>query len=115
MTRSMKANGRHGLVIELCRQLLMVDPRSPEALWGLTTTLWETGAYAQSLAVNKELVRVHPNHWSGALQLANALETAKDLEAAAQVYRRLITNCSDEDIRTAAISRYRRLQARSGS
>jgi len=115
LTNTMKADGRHRTVVELCRQLLMVDPRSQEALWTLTTTLWETGAYSQSLAVNEELVRAHPNHWSGALQLANALETAKDYAAAAVVYRGLISRCDDENIRAAASSRYRRLQARPGS
>lgn len=114
-THTMKADGRHGTVVELCRQLLMVNPRDHEALWALTTTLWDTGAYSQSLAVNEELVRAHPNHWSGALQLANALETAKDYQAAAVVYQGLISRCDDEDIRAAASSRYRRLQARSGS
>ena len=93
----------------------MMNPADGVALWVLTTTLWETGAYTQSLAANEELVRTHPTHWSGMLQLANAFETTGNREGAGQMYEALIDRCDDDEIRQVAIDRYRHLQTKSGS
>ena len=114
MADALKAQGQHGVVVGVCRQLLMEDPRDESALWVITTTLWETGAYTQSIAANRELVRAHPNHWYGSLQLANALESTNQPEGAAEVYVDLISRCKNAEIRAAAINRYQLLQARAG-
>ena len=115
LARAMNASGQHEMTFDLCRQLLMMNPGDGVALWVLTTTLWETGANAQSQAVNEELVRTHPTHWSGMLQLANAFETTGNRDAAAQMYEELIDRCDDEEIRKVAIDRYRHLRTKSGS
>ena len=120
----LNAHGEHAITIELCRQLLSLDPQGRQALWYLATSLFEYArtqtdravaarAYAQSLAANRQLVRHHPRHWYGQLQLANALETTNAPGEALQVYELLISGCDDAGIRQQAVSRHRSLKARS--
>ena len=103
--------GEHGVVADLCRQLLLENPRGRDALWFLTASLFEAGAYTQSIEVNRRLVRDHPDFWYGHLQLGNALQTIDDRSGAEEVYEWLASHCRDEDIRRDAAARYRLLQA----